>query len=95
MIRIYHADDVPDGLPSPDVYFTSGYGRAAGLTADGEWVLLVQGTADLRVEGEDALRRLIPGSFVHLPAHCRHRVEAASASPPAIWLAVHYGAGVT
>lgn len=40
MIRVHHGDDVPDGLPSPDVYFTPGYGEAARLTEDGDWVLL-------------------------------------------------------
>ena len=57
---------------------------------DEEWVLLVQGSAALWVAGEPEPRQLVPGSYVHLPAHCRHRVEATSVEPPAVWLAVHH-----
>jgi len=57
--------------------------------AEGEWVTLLQGEAGLVIEGQ-APRHLVAGSFVHLPAHCRHRVEWTSTSPQAVWLAVHY-----
>ena len=40
-----------------------------------EWVLLVGGSARLRFEGEEPID-MSPGSFVHIPAHQRHRVEA-------------------
>jgi CelD/BcsL family acetyltransferase involved in cellulose biosynthesis len=40
MILVHHEEDFPDGLTSPDVYFTPGYGRAACVTAGGDWVLL-------------------------------------------------------
>jgi hypothetical protein len=40
MIHVYPAHQLPEGLPSPDVYFTSGYGRAASITEGGEWLLL-------------------------------------------------------
>ena len=33
MIRVHHEQDFPDGLTSPDVYFTPGYGRAACVTS--------------------------------------------------------------
>jgi hypothetical protein len=38
-IRV-HRVELPDGLTSPDIYFTPGYGRAASVTDGGEWVLL-------------------------------------------------------
>lgn len=38
-IRV-HWGKLPDGLTSPDLYFTPGYGRAASVTDNGEWVLL-------------------------------------------------------
>jgi hypothetical protein len=37
-VRVGH--QLPDGLSSPDVYFTPGYGRAACVTEGGEWALL-------------------------------------------------------
>ena len=40
MIRVHRGHQLPDGLPSPDVYFLPGYGRAASVTDGGEWVLL-------------------------------------------------------
>ena len=55
-----------------------------------EWVLVVAGLAGLLIEGEAAPRVLEPGSYVYLPAHCRHRVEWTSAEMPTVWLAVHF-----
>jgi cupin 2 domain-containing protein len=55
-----------------------------------EWVLLLAGEAKLRLDGEAEPVRLVAGSWVHLPAHQRHRVEWTSTDPPAVWLAVHY-----
>ncbi len=43
--------------------------------ATDEWVLLVQGAARLRFEGEDRLVEMRPGDYLHIPAHRRHRVE--------------------
>jgi cupin 2 domain-containing protein len=56
---------------------------------DTEWVLLIQGQAQLLFEGGD-LRSLQAGDYLTIPAGCRHRVEWTSSEPPAIWLAVHY-----
>ncbi len=55
-----------------------------------EWVLVLAGQAALLIEGEAAPRVLEPGSYVHLPAHCRHRVEWTSTKTPTVWLAVHH-----
>lgn len=55
-----------------------------------EWVVLLSGTAAVRFEGEAAPRELEPGSYLHIPAHVRHRVERTSTSPPAVWLAVYW-----
>ncbi|GGC94377.1 hypothetical protein GCM10010994_60220 [Chelatococcus reniformis] len=59
----------------------------------GEWVLLLQGQATVRFHDEADARRLDPGDHVWIEPHRRHRVERTSAAPPAIWLAVHIGAG--
>jgi cupin 2 domain-containing protein len=55
-----------------------------------EWVLLVAGSARLRVEGEDEDRQLVPGDWVLLPAQCRHRVTWTQRMPSTVWLAVHF-----
>ncbi|MDA4843931.1 cupin domain-containing protein [Hoeflea poritis] len=59
---------------------------------DDEWVVVIAGAARLKIEGEDDERRLGAGDWIHLPAHCRHRVTWTQESPPTVWLAVHYEA---
>jgi cupin 2 domain-containing protein len=54
-----------------------------------EWVFLLQGSAGLLIEGEDAPRELRPGAYVEIPAHVRHRVEWTDPARPTLWLAVH------
>jgi cupin 2 domain-containing protein len=57
-----------------------------------EWVVLLAGAATL--EFEDAgqpQRRLLPGDYVHIPAHCRHRVSWTDPTVPSVWLAVYFG----
>ncbi len=54
-----------------------------------EWVLVVEGSAKLRIEGETEDRELGAGDFVFLPAHCRHRVNWTQREPPTVWLAIH------
>lgn len=50
-----------------------------------EWVLLVQGTAVLEIDGE--AKSLKAGDYVFLPVKTPHRVKQVSAG--ALWLAVH------
>lgn len=57
-----------------------------------EWVLVVEGRARLRIEGEAADRELGAGDFVLLPAHCRHRVVWTEQGKPTVWLAIHFAA---
>ena len=57
-----------------------------------EWVALLAGRATLRFE-DGALVELAPGDWLLIPAHVRHRVEATSADPPCVWLAVHAAPG--
>lgn len=60
----------------------------------GEWVLLIAGTARLRFADEPEARLLEPGDFVEIGPHRRHRVEWTDPTRPTIWLAVHYRDGV-
>ena len=57
---------------------------------ENEFVVVLQGSAGLRMEGEDVPLVLKPGDFVVIPAHVRHRVEWTDPSGATIWLAVFY-----
>ncbi|MDD2058792.1 cupin domain-containing protein [Pseudomonas sp. GD03860] len=55
-----------------------------------EWVVVLSGSAGVRLEHEASERHLRPGDSLELPAHCRHRVEWTDSTQPTIWLAVHW-----
>jgi len=57
---------------------------------DNEWVVVLRGSAGLRVDGEDDVRVLSVGDYIDLPAGLRHRVERTDADGPTVWLALHY-----
>ncbi len=61
--------------------------------AEGEWIMLLAGSAGLRLEHEAYTRLLVPGDCMDIPARCRHRVEWTAQGQPTIWLAVFYGIG--
>ncbi|MGO9673985.1 MAG: cupin domain-containing protein [Methylocella sp.] len=54
-----------------------------------EWVLVLAGSAALRLDGEAADRVLRPGDHLFIAAHRKHRVEWTDAGAATIWLAVH------
>lgn len=54
-----------------------------------EWVLLLEGSAGVLLEGEEKPVTLLPGDYLLLPAHCRHRVAWTEKNKQTIWLAVH------
>jgi cupin 2 domain-containing protein len=54
-----------------------------------EWVLVLQGTAELRLQDPQQTVRLSAGEWLMIDAHRKHRVEATSREPVTIWVAVH------
>jgi cupin 2 domain-containing protein len=54
-----------------------------------EWVLLLAGSAGLKIEGEMQTISMMPGDALFLPAHKKHRVEWTDATCDTIWLAIH------
>ena len=52
-----------------------------------EWVILLQGNAELEIKNEDVLQ-LGQGDYVFLPAHKIHRISRTSGEPKCLWLAV-------
>jgi cupin 2 domain-containing protein len=57
---------------------------------ENEWVLLLQGSAGLRFEGEDEILVLNRGDWIEIPAHVKHRVEWTDPKEKTLWLAVFY-----
>jgi len=55
-----------------------------------EWVMLLEGSAGIRFEGDDDTLTLLPGDFIMIPAHLRHRVEWTDQKGRTLWLAVHF-----
>jgi cupin 2 domain-containing protein len=54
-----------------------------------EWVLLLAGSAGLRIDGEGE-RNLRPGDHLLIPAHRSHWVTWTARDEPTIWLAMHF-----
>jgi cupin 2 domain-containing protein len=55
-----------------------------------EWIVLLAGAAVLQFEDETAPRKLVPGDWINIAAHRRHRVNWTDPSQPTVWLAIHY-----
>jgi cupin 2 domain-containing protein len=55
-----------------------------------EFVLVVRGSAGLKVENEDDIVVLKAGDYLNIAAHVKHRVEWTDPTCETIWLAVHY-----
>jgi len=99
--------DLPDALPEElfqtlvesegiriERIVSHGHASPRGFWYDqpqSEFVVLLQGSAVLQIEGEDQSRVLKPGDFVNLPAHQKHRVESTDPDKKTVWLAIHYG----
>jgi len=75
---------VSHGQKSPDGFWYD--------QSEDEWVIVLQGEATLRLEGQSNLHRLRTGDYLLIPAHVRHRVESTLSNPTTIWLAVFYQA---
>lgn len=55
-----------------------------------EWVVVLRGSAGLRIEGKDEVA-LVPGDHVFIPGGVPHRVTRTDPDEPTLWLAVHLG----
>ena len=57
--------------------------------ADDEFVVLLIGSARLRLAEGNVTIDMKPGDWIEIPSNVRHRVESTQAEPPMVWLAVH------
>jgi cupin 2 domain-containing protein len=55
-----------------------------------EWVILIKGAARIRFENQEEPIHLKPGDHIHIPAHCRHRVEWTDPDCATTWIAVFF-----
>lgn len=55
-----------------------------------EFVLVVQGSARVRIRGEKNSIVVATGEYLNIRAHVKHRVEWTDPDIDTIWLAVHY-----
>jgi cupin 2 domain-containing protein len=56
--------------------------------ADDEWVLVLEGSAAIQFEDDPEPVELTRGSYLHIAAHCKHRVLRTSPTEKTIWLAI-------
>ncbi len=73
---------ISDGHRSPEGFWYD--------QAESEFVLLLEGSAGLKFEGEEELHVLRRGDWIDIPVHVRHRVEWTDPEEKTIWLAVFY-----
>lgn len=57
---------------------------------DHEWVMVLRGSARLRLQEPDATLDLSAGDHLHLTPHRLHRVERTDPDPGTLWLALHW-----
>jgi len=54
-----------------------------------EFVVLLKGSAELLFENDEHVK-MLPGDYIIIPSHKKHRVERTSETEETIWLAIHY-----
>ncbi|NIP38743.1 MAG: cupin domain-containing protein [Candidatus Dadabacteria bacterium] len=55
-----------------------------------EFVILLQGSAELFFKENNKIIKLKPGDYINIPRHKEHRVESTDKQTETIWLAAHY-----
>jgi cupin 2 domain-containing protein len=72
---------------------SKGHCSAEGFWYDqekNEWVILLKGAARICFEDQQEPIHLKSGDYIHIPAHCRHRVEWTDPDCTTIWIAVFF-----
>lgn len=58
--------------------------------SENELVIVLEGRAAVRFEGDAEPVELRRGSCLNIPAHARHRVAWTDPDEKTVWLAIHY-----
>ena len=56
----------------------------------GEWVFLVKGAARILFKGDEKPVKLLPGDYLNIAPHLKHRVISTAKNRVTIWLAICY-----
>ena len=90
------AEEITPLLTKPNVRIerivSHGHSSAPGFWYDqdeAEWVIVLDGAAEILFEGEATPRILKRGDYLFIPAHARHRVDSTDTVTPTVWVAVH------
>ena len=94
--------DIPDSLGEEffETLANAGHTRIKRIVSRGhstdwydqdqnEFVLVLQGAARVEFE-EDRVEEMVPGDWLQIPAHVKHRVAWTLENAETVWLAVHY-----
>ena len=72
---------------------SKGHSSPEGFWYDQDWsefILVVQGSAGLQIEGQDHIAQLKAGDYLNIGSHVKHRVEWTDPATEILWLALHY-----
>lgn len=72
---------------------SKGQSSAEGFWYDqekNEWVILLKGAARIGFENQEEPVHMKAGDYIHIPAHCRHRVEWTDPDCTTIWIALFF-----
>ncbi|MCK5450572.1 MAG: cupin domain-containing protein [Candidatus Omnitrophica bacterium] len=72
---------------------SSGQGTPKGewlFQEKNEWVILLEGSAELLFKDEDNLYKMIPGDYIYVKAGREHRVQRTDPEKKTVWVAVHF-----
>jgi cupin 2 domain-containing protein len=70
-----------------------GYSTPAGKWLEQErheWVMVLSGSAGLLFAGEQHPCILRAGDYIHILAHCQHRIVWTDPMKDTVWLTIHY-----
>ncbi|MDR3110044.1 MAG: cupin domain-containing protein [Planctomycetaceae bacterium] len=55
---------------------------------ESEWVVLLRGSATLEFEGDSEMKQMLPGDYIFITEHQKHRVHSTSTTETTVWLTV-------
>ncbi len=58
--------------------------------AQDEWLIVLRGAARLQLHDQENETSLHAGDYLHIPAHCKHRVSWTDPEQQTLWLALFF-----
>ena len=57
---------------------------------ENEWIMVIKGSAKLKIENEPEEITLCMGDYINIPSHLKHRIEWTNPNEETLWLAIFY-----